>query len=200
MSIFGWCSRRVGGLGMIALVALCYWVISQEFQIQRHRFKHEQPDNGSSHYFSATSTGAGIWTYVFAYYCLFVHILVSIFPLRACWSVWNFTRALKRSAQSSTLSDLKKLSVHRRNSYTSTSSSETLVSGLNGRSSSTTSEAGDIEPELYTDGSHSSADHVIHAVIIPNYKEEPDTLRETLEVLASHPRAHDSYDVSYFLT
>lgn len=36
---------------------------------------------------------------------------------------------------------------------------------------------------------------VIHAIIIPNYKEETDILRETLEVLASHPRARSSYDI-----
>lgn len=39
-------------------------------------------------------------------------------------------------------------------------------------------------------------DKVIHAIIIPNYKEDVDGLRETLDVLASHPQARLSYDVS----
>jgi hypothetical protein len=39
-------------------------------------------------------------------------------------------------------------------------------------------------------------DKVIHAIIVPNYKEDVDGLRETLDVLASHPQARMSYDVS----
>lgn len=34
-----------------------------------------------------------------------------------------------------------------------------------------------------------------HLIILPNYKETLDTLRETLFVLASHPNAHQSYRV-----
>lgn len=36
---------------------------------------------------------------------------------------------------------------------------------------------------------------VVHAILLPNYKEDIDTLRETLEVLASHAQARTSYDV-----
>ncbi|RDW92830.1 glycosyltransferase family 2 protein [Aspergillus mulundensis] len=36
---------------------------------------------------------------------------------------------------------------------------------------------------------------VTHAIIIPNYKEDIGTLRETLNVLASHPRARSRYEV-----
>ena len=50
---------------------------------------------------------------------------------------------------------------------------------------------------MYTDGDAADHDHVIHAIVIPNYKEEVDSLRETLDVLASHPQARDSYDVSH---
>lgn len=35
----------------------------------------------------------------------------------------------------------------------------------------------------------------IFAIILPAYKEEVSTLEETLRVLASHPRAHQSYHV-----
>ena len=40
------------------------------------------------------------------------------------------------------------------------------------------------------------AESVIHAIILPSYKEDLDTLRETLSVLASHILAKSSYDVS----
>lgn len=38
-------------------------------------------------------------------------------------------------------------------------------------------------------------DEVVHAVIVPNYAEDIDTLRTTLSVLASHPRAYSQYEV-----
>jgi hypothetical protein len=37
---------------------------------------------------------------------------------------------------------------------------------------------------------------VLHAIILPNYKEDIDTLRETLDVLACHSQAASSYDLS----
>jgi hypothetical protein len=37
---------------------------------------------------------------------------------------------------------------------------------------------------------------IIHAIILPNYKEDFDTLRTTISVLASHPRAATQYEVS----
>jgi hypothetical protein len=64
-------------------------------------------------------------------------------------------------------------------------------------SSTSSSEAGDVEPESFADADI-APDRVIHAIVIPNYKEENDTLRETLEVLASHPQARNTYDVSSF--
>jgi hypothetical protein len=104
---------------------------------------------------------------------------------------------MKRAARSDSLLDLKKLS-SRRDSYTSVSSSETLISSPKSPASSTTSEAGDYDSEYYTDGVPGAYDNVVHVIIIPNYKEEVDTLRETLDVLASHPQAHYSYDVRFY--
>lgn len=81
---------------------------------------------------------------------------------------------------------------HRRGSSASLSSAETLTCGPDYPTYS--SEAGD-EPE-YLLGSDITAESVVHAIIVPNYKEEMDTLRETLEVLASHPQAREVYDVN----
>ncbi|KAI9101815.1 glycosyl transferase family group 2-domain-containing protein [Phlyctochytrium arcticum] len=38
-------------------------------------------------------------------------------------------------------------------------------------------------------------EHVMHVIILPNYKEELDTLYETLDVLASHSRAVSQYKI-----
>jgi hypothetical protein len=89
------------------------------------------------------------------------------------------------------------MSHRRRGSFTSLSSSETLTSSkeLSTASSTAGSEAGDTEAEFVADFEN-GIDRVVHAIIIPNYKEEMDTLRETLDVLASHPQARETYDVS----
>jgi hypothetical protein len=194
MSLFAWCTRRAGGLSMVIVVALSYWVISSEYTLQRHGFKYEQAETLAASYSSTSTTGAGIWTYMFAYYCLLVHFLVFMLPFRACWAVWDITQALKRITPSSTLEDYKKLMVRRRDSCASLASSETLTSETH-VSSAAASEAGDTELETYTDSTDVAQDPVVHAIVIPNYKEEMDTLKETLDVLASHPLARTTYDV-----
>ncbi|ORY65869.1 glycosyl transferase family group 2-domain-containing protein [Pseudomassariella vexata] len=194
MSIFTWCTRRSGGLAMIATISLSYWVISKEAAASRFGYKYMQQDTLSA--VSASSAGAGLWTVFFAYYCLLIHVLVAIFPLRACWSIFDITRSLKKTARNKALRDIK-LSHRRRGSSTSLSSSETLTSSRDAStpSSISGSEAGDLEPEFYTDGDIDLDSRLIHAIVIPNYKEEVDTLRETLEVLASHPQARSTYDI-----
>jgi hypothetical protein len=186
---------------MLAVIFLSYWVITSESTIERHGYKFEHPETLTASYSSTSTTGAGIWTYIFVYYTILVHIAIAIFPLRACWAVWDLTQTLSRSTRNS-LSNIKKHSTHRRSSYTSVSSSETLISGHHDApSTATSSEAGDIEIEMYTDGGEfAKQEPIIHAIVIPNYKEELDTLKETLEVLASHPQAHVSYDVSSALS
>lgn len=188
---------------MIATILLSYYVVTREGALSGYSYSslytlHHSPHTASTA--SSTGTGAGTATLVFAYYCLFIHILVSLFPIRACYSIFNITSSLRKTARSKTLRDIK-MSHRRRGSSTSLSSSETLTSSRDGSalSSSTSSEAGDLEHEQFADGDSASIDTIVHAIIIPNYKEEVDSLRETLDVLASHPQARHSYDVSCFL-
>ncbi|EGY21734.1 hypothetical protein VD0002_g6205 [Verticillium dahliae] len=193
MSLFAWCSRRAGGLAMIALLALSYWVISRASAASHlayaHNFRHPgpQPAKGPTSFFAKD------WpTIVFAYYCLFIHFLVFAFPFRSCYAVISMTWNLKKTALNKRLRDFK-FAHRRRGSSSSLSSSETLTSYY--ACSSITSQPGDPQVEAYSESSDYAVDHVIHAIIIPNYKEEVDTLRETLDVLASHPQAVNSYDI-----
>lgn len=183
---------------MLMTMALSYWVISKEATTSQYDYKYTSQDSLSrpSHSTISTSEGAGVWTVVFAYYCLLIHFLVFAFPMRSCWAMFDTTRCLKRATRSKSLKDFK-LSHRRRGSSTSLSSSETLTSSKEDSlpSSATSSEAGDIETEFYTDGD-AEPDRIIHAIVIPNYKEEVDSLRETLDVLASHSQARYCYDVS----
>jgi hypothetical protein len=173
---------------MVATLCLSYWVISKESASARYGYQS----------LTASSSGAGIWTVVFAYYSLLLHFLVFMFTFRTCWSMIDITRSLKKTARNKALRDIK-LSHRRRGSSTSLSSSETLTSSRDASStlSATSSEAGDLDNEFYADGDATPVDNVVHAIVVPNYKEEVDTLRETLDVLASHPQARNTYDVSY---
>lgn len=191
MGLFTWASRRPGGLAMVATVALSYCVITRKAEAQRIDYYIQQQDSLSAPH--ALAAGGALWTNVFAYYCLLIHVLVSMFPLRACWAIWDLTRNLRKTARSKTLSDFR-FAHRRRGSSSSLSSSETLISEKDGYSASS-SDAGDSDPEFCLD-SDTARDKVVHAIVIPNYKEEMDTLRETLEVLASHTQARNTYDVS----
>lgn len=192
MSIFAWCSRRAGGLAMLATIALSYWVISNQLENRRYTFMYETIDNLSAPRPRDPKSGGRLLK-LFSYYCLLIHFLVFIFPLRSCWAVFTITRNLKKVARARALRDIK-FGHRRRGSSTSLSSSETLTSSRD-ISSTSSSEAGDLELDGLADGDI-APDRVIHAIVIPNYKEENDTLRETLEVLASHPQARSTYDVS----
>jgi hypothetical protein len=193
MSVFSWCSRRVGGLSLIALFILCYYVISSELRSSTDGRVSQGHYHGIDHYRRPQNeTGkAGNWTLFFAYYTLLMHIFVFIFPMRACWAVEDLTRGIKKVARNKQLNDFK-FSHARRLSSTSLSSAETLTSS---QASSASSEAGDIELGYYTDADVEQ-EKIIHAILIPNYKENIDDLRETLAVLAAHPQARATYDVS----
>lgn len=195
MSALTWCSRRVGALSMMALIALCYWVISKER-------RDAQPNYATTNrpHLLGTKSGAGIWAPVLAYYSLLIHALVFLFPARACWSLWTITRSLRRAVQSKAIEDYKKCRFRRRVSLTSVSSQDTLTTGTLTVESNTCSpvisDASDSELDNYTEDTEISEDPLIHAIVVPNYKEEVDTLRETLDVLASHSQARTTYHVS----
>ena len=176
---------------MVATIGLSYWVISSELESQRHGYKYQSSDSLSAPHYNPQ--GTGLWVKIFSYYCLLIHTLVFMFPLRSCYAVWSITKSLRQAARSRSLKDIK-FGRNRRGSSTSLSSAETLTSSRD-VSSSSSSEAGDLDIELNADADI-APDRIIHAIIIPNYKEENDTLRETLEVLASHPQARNTYDVS----
>lgn len=165
--------------------------------VERHGFKFEGTATEGEIYSSkTTSIGTGIWTLIFAYYCLLIHFLVAMFPIRACWSIWSITQSLKRGVQNRAVEEYKDIGHRRYSSSSSVSSSETLASSNNNGISSTDSELSDSQSEFYVDGKAVPDSPIIHAIVIPNYKEEMDTLRETLDVLASHPQAQSCYDVS----
>lgn len=195
MSIFLWVTRRIGGLSVLALVALLYISLSLEWSTRRRNAPVPQDDLqqpvGSVPDQTAVVGNGGRWTIAFAYYSLLIHVLVLMFPVRACCAVGSLTRGVKAVAQNKSLHRLK-YSHSRRLSFVSLASDETLTSQV----STASSEAGDSDMRDSVTEVEFDQDKVIHAIIIPNYKEDVDGLRETLDVLASHPQARVCYDVS----
>ncbi|KAJ3498558.1 hypothetical protein NLG97_g1018 [Lecanicillium saksenae] len=191
MSVFAWFSRRVGGLSLIALLALTYVSLSHEYTAARRVVKSDADDKTSP---SRFGYGGGIWSVMFAYYSLFIHFLVFIAPLRACMAVLDICAVLRKDARLHAIRDYK-MHRPRRESQSSISSSETLTPSRLSISASSTELMSDVELSSMSESEEPTATHVIHAIIIPNYKEEIDTLRESLDVLASHPHAALTYDV-----
>lgn len=174
----------------MALVFLCSCVLLNEIKSTRHDApQHRGAANYHFKHQRMPSKVEAVLVLIFAYYSLFIHVLVTIFPFRACWGIWDVTRGLKKVTGSKKLRSFR---TERKLSSSSLSSAETLTPG----SSSTSSDTEDFEAGYYAD-IESDQLRPIHAVLIPNYKEDVDVLRETLDVLASHPRARRQYDVSW---
>lgn len=178
MGLFAWWSRRIGGLSITGLVFVCSVVIFN---------KHQELKNGSP----STGRAGGnerFLAVLFAYYTLIIHIIVLVFPVRACWAIWDITRDLKKISAGRKLREFtsqRKLSTYLLSAETVTTSRASTIS-----SDTENFDSGylaDIEPEIARN---------FHAVLIPNYKEDVDVLRETLDVLGSHPQARTQYDVS----
>jgi hypothetical protein len=136
-----------------------------------------------------TGRSAGNLKVLFAYYSLLIHILVVVFPFRAGWAIWNITLGLRKIAR------CKKW----QNAQSSQRPFSTRLSSTDAPSyaqpSSTSSEAGDLESGYYAD-SEVEQYEVVYTILIPNYIEDIEVLRETLEVLACYPEARSQYDVS----
>ncbi|KAJ3262755.1 hypothetical protein HDU77_011839 [Chytriomyces hyalinus] len=56
-------------------------------------------------------------------------------------------------------------------------------------------EADDPDPDADQSRFHLRLKDVVHIILLPNYKEDPETLSDTLNVLASHARARSNYKI-----
>jgi hypothetical protein len=124
------------------------------------------------------------------FYTVLVHLLALGFPLRLCWAIWQLNRETKsviaQYGSSYRQSGIRSLTRTIGSPGASLSHIETTRGDSSSRSSSSSGET-----RIRSD----SLGMVVHAILLPNYKEDIDTLRETLEVLASHAQARTSYDV-----
>lgn len=194
---FRWCIKRIVSLSLIALLVLAYCALWRNPRLSASRvhtigddgtrpfatFDRHQP--GSWHDHGHARNALSISRVVYILYSIFTFLVAAIFPIRACKSVYAITRLLKEANAAAQLKTR-----HFRESGESSVQEDSPISAsssLDDSSEETLYDADDDEP---------ASPMILHAIILPNYKEDFDTLRTTLQVLASHPRARRSYDVS----
>ena len=169
--LLSWCIQRVANLGIVALICLILAAFvwdrpSQEKYVDGKLRK--QITNGQL---------------VYVYYTLFVHVLSVLFALRLCWATKSMIRNLKMVAIQQQASLFRASSMSRKGSE----------AGYEGSIDSDSSDSMELSTLNDNDWDEKP---LVHAIILPNYKEDLDTLRETLDVLACHPQASSSYEVS----
>jgi hypothetical protein len=177
--IFRWASRCVPGFSIIALLWLSYAALFQPLpgraSITRPSFLARPP----AHRPEELTLNQKIYIAIF----LFVHVNAFCFALRLFFSLFLTLRECKRLLERRPKLNPKLLRDVVQDAE-SDQGEEILLHDIEASSTQSESKSLLLEPE------------VIHAIILPNYKEDTETLRTTLHVLASHPRASSQYEVS----
>ncbi|KAL5340616.1 glycosyl transferase family group 2-domain-containing protein [Aspergillus crustosus] len=170
-----WASRCLPGFSIIALLVLL--LLSSADAIPG--WKRPPPRGGVPGPLPVTLNLAQM---IFIVYSILVHLNTFAFTARLSWAlshaVDQTSRVLKRRADVSTPNSSEPSSPCSNDDPFATGYTSPLESK---RTQLWVAEV--VEPE------------VTHAIILPNYKEDIDTLRTTLDVLASHPRARTQYEV-----
>jgi hypothetical protein len=136
------------------------------------------------------------WEWIYVVYSVGSHVCACIlFQCRLAWSTWNMCEEVR-------LAKYEAAEVTRRYTESEAASSVDDKASLLSVSSNHSLPSSDAPlsraPTPKAETFEELAESVIHAIIIPNYKEDYDTLRQTCAVLASHVLAKSSYDVSPF--
>ena len=173
--LLSWCIQRVANLGIVALICLILVAFVWD------RPSQEKYDDGK---LRKQITNGQL---VYVYYTLFVHFLGVLFPLRLCWA----TRSMIRN--------LKMVAIQQQASLLRASSSKSRKGSEVGYDDPVDSDSSDSMELSTLNDNDWDEKPLVHAIILPNYKEDLDTLRETLDVLACHPQASSSYEVSLHL-
>lgn len=176
---FRWACRCLPGFSIIALLWLSYAALCQPLPGHAPITGPSSLAHPPAHRLDGLTLNQKLYIGIF----LFIHLNAFWFALRLCFSLFVILQECKRvlerrpSLGSKPLSDVVQGAESNR-------AEEILLS--------------DIEASSHQLESHSflPEQEVIHAIILPNYKEDLETLRTALHVLASHPRASSQYEVS----
>lgn len=197
---FRWCTRCAPGISVVLLVLLTLVASWRDPHLATKRkdssgdagpwaqgHKHAAGIKHDHGYEYAMSASISYARQLFAYYSVFVHVMALVFPIRACWAVWHVNKGLRR---------VKPVRRPKRAANRARAASKVLYEGSLSTSCSFRSASESPPSEHDAEHEFRSGMAVVHAILLPNYCEDIDNLRETLEVLACHAQAVQSYDVS----
>jgi hypothetical protein len=165
-----WLSRCIPGLSAIGLITLLVLAFTNA---EQPRFYILQQDRHSSQELRLSQI-------IFIFYTLLLHIDTACLAIRLCFSILIVKKKIRTT-------------LLRRNDIPSGFYSEGILQPTDAQELKPRSPQFDPDrPRL----NEAVMSEVLHAIVIPNYSEDIDTLRMTLAVLAAHPRARTQYEVS----
>ncbi|KAJ9353463.1 glycosyl transferase family group 2-domain-containing protein [Paecilomyces variotii] len=178
-----WLTRCLPGFSLLALACLLLSAFSDTLKSPSWKGRIPRPGDGSK---GETEKPLNMAQEVFVIYTIFIHVNMFVFTLRLAFSLFSMTKktrgtVLKHQPDASMMALSE--------DGTKSEGRRSVTSGLQKQSDLPAREPTD---EI-NDSNHSR--DLIHAIILPNYCEDLDTLRTTLTVLASHPTAKWQYDV-----
>ena len=182
--------RCIPGLSIVLWVLLAYLALGDRIPSW---YSGENPYDskpaGSKHTYGDL-THLTVWQILYILYSVSAHLLACLgFPLRLLWSVWHITDEVKSAKFEAAEGRL-----YAETEFSDDKSSQHSLSVKSlATSESSISRASTPKNPNFPE---QQTEPVVHAIILPSYKEDIDTLRETLAVLASHFLAKTSYDVS----
>ncbi|GKZ67738.1 hypothetical protein AnigIFM50267_002226 [Aspergillus niger] len=166
-----WSSRCLPGFSFLLLIALLHLAFFDNADWNLRKSQRPSPPRKPVHDPNRVLT---LVQALFAIYTVVIHLNMFSFTLRLTWSLFWVARRTRQVFQRRIGSNASKLDT----------TGDTLLdfSTLQGSANE------QILPD-------SRGIDIIHAIIVPNYREDVDTLRTTLSVLASHPHARFHYEI-----
>lgn len=170
-----WVSRCMPGLSIIALLFLLVLSFPDVFSLPQWTGLFPQspgrPSNNESNQLSLAQK-------IFIAYSIFIHLNMFGFTMRLSWALLGATKEAKQVLEARLWDAPRK-----------------LVENASRFADSPILHQEYPDPCISKDNVDGAHEEVVHAVIVPNYAEDIDTLAATLNVLASHPRAQSQYEV-----
>lgn len=176
-----WASRCVPGFSIIALLSLsllAFTDIGYFLRLQNHPQYYGPPPPGHPHPSGSRPGSLPLPQKTFMCLSIFVHLNAFGFAIRLFFSLLYISKESKKVLQRRSVTGFK-----------------LLEDGEQDLGGDLALDVLQVNPSQEESKSFLDGKEVIHAIILPNYKEDIDTLRTTLQVLASHPRASSQYEV-----
>lgn len=165
-----WASRCLPGLSILALFAL---LLLTSTDVLPGSWKGPPKGKGPT---TNDPTTLSLAQTIFIVYTILVHLNTLLFTGRLSWAL---SHAFRQTSK-----------VLKRRSDQSPSTTPEPGSPLTDDSLATA-----LDMKRVQTWATELPEEITHAIILPNYNEDIGTLRDTLNVLASHPRARTQYEV-----